>query len=95
MKTVEQLVADLGQWFDICGNWHEFHVVREYLSVKVKDENGKLYISFCSTGDASIHVAIMDMPFVYVKHIMDYISNTDAADWFAEGKVEENNNENN
>lgn len=87
MKTIEQLIEDLGQWVDICGNWHELHIVRYYNYVEVKDEKGKLYITFYINGESQIHVAIMEMPFVYVRNIVEYASSTSEVDWFTQEKA--------
>lgn len=92
MKTIEQLIDDLGQWVDICGDWHELHIFRGNDFVEVRDERGKLYISFYINGESQIHVAIMDMPFVYVRSIVKYVSNTNEFDWFTEGVKLKNEN---
>ena len=88
MKTIEQLIEDLGQWFDICGNWHEFYIFREDNFVEIRDEKKRLYLSLYKNGEYKLHVSIMDMPFVYVRSIVEYVSSTNENDWFTEGKAE-------
>lgn len=84
MKSLEDLARDLGRWSTTPEKTHKFYIDYEGNEAFLCDKaNDALYITCNRNGDYEFSSKISELPTIYLKDIVNYLSESDRFDWFS------------